>query len=101
MDPHRIHVFHVAYDDAIVITIPHDLVFDLLPLLEVFLNQDLFDPTVSKSSKRNLPERSLIECSSGSLTPQSVGYPDHDREAYFAGRLKGRFQINCRPTFWN
>ena len=61
MDSHRIHVFHIADYDAIVIAIPHDFVFDLLPLLEVFFDQDLFDPTVSKSSERNLPECSLIE----------------------------------------
>ena len=61
MDPHRIQVFHIADYDAIVIAIPHYFVFDLLPLLEVFLDQDLFDPTVGKSSERNLPECSLIE----------------------------------------
>ena len=61
MDPHGVEVFHVADYDAIVITIPHNLVFDLLPLLEVFLDQDLLDPTVGKSSEGNLSERTLIE----------------------------------------
>ena len=61
MDPHRIQVFHIADYDAVVIAIPHDLVFDLLPLLEVLLDQDLFDPTIGESSEGNLPERALIK----------------------------------------
>src|SRR2546426_9286933 len=101
MDPHRIHVFHIADYDAIIIAIPHDFVFDLLPLLEVLLDQDLFDPTVSKSSERNLSKRAFIEGYARALTPQRIGDSDHDREAYLAGRLKSSLQVNSLPAFWN
>src|SRR2546428_2619832 len=101
MDPHWIHVLHVADYDAIVIAIPHDFVFDLLPLLEIFLDQDLIDPTVSKSSEGKLPKRAFIKSHSRPLTSQRVGDPDHDREPDLSGRLKGCFQVNCLPAFWN
>src|SRR2546425_12070378 len=43
----------------------------------------------------------FIEGYSRSLTPQSVGDPDHYREANLACSLKRRFQVNCFPAFRN
>ena len=41
MDPHRIHVFHVADRDAVVVPVAHHLVFDLFPAAEGLLHQHL------------------------------------------------------------
>ena len=35
------------------------------------------------------------------MTSERIGDPDHDREAYLAGGLKGRFQIDRCPAFRN
>ena len=41
VDAHRVEVLHVADRDAVVVRVADDLVFDLLPAFEVFLDQDL------------------------------------------------------------
>jgi len=41
VDPHRIHVFHVADRDAVVLPVAHHLVLDFLPAAEGLLDEDL------------------------------------------------------------
>ncbi len=38
MDPHGVEILHVADGDAVVILVADDLVLDLFPALEVFLD---------------------------------------------------------------
>src|SRR5215471_5197708 len=42
VDTKRVNVLHVAYGNAIVRFIAHDLVFDFLPTIEVFFHEDLW-----------------------------------------------------------
>ncbi len=41
VDAHRVEIFHIAYSDRVVETIPYDFIFDLLPSGQVFLDEDL------------------------------------------------------------
>ena len=38
MDSHWIEIFHVADDGAVVLLVAHDLVLDLLPLVQIFFD---------------------------------------------------------------
>src|SRR5258708_17358588 len=49
MDPHWIHVLHVAHGNAVVPPIAHDLVLDLLPAAQAFLDKYLGDTTRKRS----------------------------------------------------
>ena len=44
VDPHRIEVFHTADRDAVVRSVPHDLVLEFLPAEDGLLDEDLLDP---------------------------------------------------------
>jgi hypothetical protein len=41
MDSHRIEIFHVANRDAVIIAITDDFIFDFLPSLQVFFDENL------------------------------------------------------------
>ena len=41
VDPHRVEILHVADRDAVVHGVADDFVFDFLPALEIFLDEDL------------------------------------------------------------
>src|SRR5690606_26929092 len=56
VDPHRIHVFHVADHDAVVGGIPHHFVFDLLVAGDAFFDEALADRAASQPVLGDLPQ---------------------------------------------
>jgi hypothetical protein len=50
VDAHRVEVLHVADGDAVVAEVAHHLVLDLLPALEVLLDEHLGDAAVEGAS---------------------------------------------------
>ncbi len=77
VDPERIDVFHVADRDAVVLGIANHLVFDLLPPLQVFLDQNLGG--VGERSAGQRGQFLTISCNPGTLATEGIRSPDHHR----------------------
>ena len=54
VDAHRVEVLHVADGDAVVAAVADDLVLDLLPAAQVFLDQHLANAAVKARLQRRL-----------------------------------------------
>jgi hypothetical protein len=81
--PHRVEVFHVADDDAVVEPVPHDLVFDFLPASEVLLDEHL--RAVRERLHRTLVQLLGVGAEAGAQAPQRVRRPHHDGVAHVQG----------------
>ena len=76
MDSHRVEVLHVAYDDAVVGGIAHDLVLVLLPAEDALLDQDLVDPRIGESAGADLPQLLLVVGDASAGSSEGVGGSD-------------------------
>ena len=91
VDAHGVDVFHVADGDAVVGGVAHHLVLDLLPALQVTLDEDLVDGAGSDATGGDGCE---LLPGAGDAAPgaaQGVGGPDHQGKAEFVLHCKGVF----------
>ncbi len=79
VDPHRIHVFHVAHRDAVVAPVPHDFVLDLLPAAQALLDEHLLCTAGEGALDRGV-ELLLALHDAAALAAQRVSAPQHHRE---------------------
>ena len=84
VDSERVEVLHVADSDAVVISVPHDFVFNLLPALEGFLDKYL--RRERESLLADLVEFLLIVTEPGAEPAEGIGRADNHRIAEFRCR---------------
>src|SRR3989338_4017947 len=83
MDTHRVQIFHVAYGYAIVCRVAHDLVFDLLPSVQIFFDKNLRHRT--KERRKFLRKLSLAPYNTRSFAAECEPRPQHDGEPDISG----------------
>ena len=76
VDPHWIHVLHVAHGNAVVPSIAHDLVLDLLPAAQAFLDQYLGNTAGKRSLHRGIELLNAFDDPT-SFAAQRVATPQH------------------------
>ena len=101
MDSHGVEILHVADDGAVVILVPHDFVLDLLPLVEVFFDEDLSDSAIGESSLRYLLQFRFVEGDSTTLPSQSIGDSDDDRVSDLFRRCDRAVKVGGFLALWN
>ena len=97
VDSHRVEVLHIADGDAVVAPVADDLVFDLLPAVQVLLDEHLRDAAVERALQRGF-EVAFFANDVAALSAQRVGPPQHDRKADLLGgplRLRDRVTRNA------
>ena len=88
VDPHRVHVLHVANRDAIVANVPNDFILDLLPPTQILLDKDLLDAP-RKGALECLDELLFALDNTASLPSECKGTSEHHREPDFESGLAG------------
>ena len=78
MDPDRIHVFHVADRDRSIVTVPDDLIFDLLIASDAFLHQDLMHRRKLQGILHDRCKFPGIICKTPSGAAKGKSRPKHD-----------------------
>ncbi len=89
VDAHGIEVLHVADRDAVVGPVPDDFVLDLLPAVEVLLDEDL--GRGGEGPAQGLPQLPRRVGDAAALASEGVGDPGHDRVADRPGRPQPGF----------
>src|SRR5918996_5914595 len=89
VNSHCKNIFHVAYDHTVPLVIAHHLVFDLLPVSDITLYQNLMNHAEIKTSLHNFLKFILIVCDTASPAAQRVRYSDDDGVANVNGCPKG------------
>src|SRR6185503_268618 len=79
MDAHGVEVFHVAYHDAVVEAVAHDLVLELLPADQVLLDKDL--GAVGERPCGAQPQLRLVGAAARAQAAERVSRAQHDRIA--------------------
>ena len=87
MHAHAQDILHVADDLAVVVLVAHDLVFDLLPVTDVLLYQDLMGYAKGKAPLHDLRELLLIARDPASAPSEGVRDSDDDGVANLDGDL--------------
>ncbi len=103
MDAHWIDVFHVADRDAIVSLVPHNFVFNLFPVVQVLLNENLPYDTLGEGRFRSflhllfVPEDCGAFPSEGICDPEDYGIANlrRLRETLLNGVRGGTFRYGC------
>ena len=91
MDTQRVEVLHVAHRDAVVITVTHYLVLNLLPALEALLHQHL--GRESKGLLSDAVQFLLVVAETRTQSAQCISSTDDDGIAQLFGSLAGVFNI--------
>src|SRR5262249_58768102 len=85
VDAHRVDVLHVTDGDAVVPSVTHHLIFDLLPAAQVLLDQHL-GHAVCESATQRLVEICLGLDDATALTTQGEAHAQHRRQADIVSR---------------
>src|SRR3974390_2993396 len=100
VDAHWIHVLHIAYSDAVIEAVPHDLVFDFFPASKIFFHQNLgnSDEGVRSESEAFF----FIPRDTRTLSTQSKCRPRHAGKTNLSSRGESLFRTSdgsasCRP----
>src|SRR5262249_49164402 len=96
VNPHRIHVFHVANGDAVVAIVPNDFVLDLLPPKEAFFDEDLRYTRECSLSRRG--DILFGKNCRRPLAPEREGAAEDHGEADFTCRQKSLGYRQSRAT---
>ena len=81
VDAHGVQVLHVADDDAGVRSVPHDLVLELFPALQVALQQHLSDGTCAKAAADHRGQLLQRPHDAAARAAQGVGGAHDQRKA--------------------
>ncbi len=84
VNPERIEVLHVTDRDAVIKLIPHHLIFNLFPPLQIFFHQNL--RTIRKRRFQHLLKFLSIIGKATPLTPKRKGRTNHQWKSDFLGR---------------
>jgi hypothetical protein len=88
VDAHRVDVLHVTDGDAVVPSVTHHLVFDLLPAAQVLFDQHL-GHAVCEGATQRLVEIGLDLDDAAALTTQGEAHAQHHGETDLASRGAG------------
>src|SRR5215208_6915503 len=81
VDTHCKNIFHVTYDHTIALVIAHNLVFNLLPVPDITLYQNLMNHAEIKTTLYNFLQFIFIMGDAPAPTPKCVCYSNDDRVA--------------------
>ena len=89
VNAHRIHVFHTADGDGVVIGVPHDLKFNFLVALDGFFDQNLMDGRELERIQRDFLQLRFIVGKAAARTAQRKGRAQHHGIADTRGSRSG------------
>ncbi|MNZ76155.1 hypothetical protein D3C78_946530 [compost metagenome] len=79
MYTYRIEVFHITYNDAVIVRIAHNLILNFLHTGNGFLDQALADRAVTNSRCDRLAQLFLVRANAAARSAQRIGWTNNDR----------------------
>ena len=98
MDPHRVHVLHVAHGDAVVAPVAHDLVLDLLPAAQALLDQYLAGAAGERALHRRIERLDGLH-DPAALAAQRIAAAQHHGQADRRAPPRRPPAASCRPGY--
>ena len=92
MHAHRIQVFHTADDDAVVLCVPDDFVFDFFPAGYGFLKENLTDGALFYALQAEVLQLFFVVSDSAARSSQRIGRSDDHRITVLCDEMPAFFQ---------
>ncbi len=101
VNPHGVHVLHIADGDAGIIAIPHHLILQLRPAPHALFEEHLADPGPFQPQVADLQELLPGLGYASSRTAQCICGPDHQGQTKLLHNLQSLIQSVDRPALWH